>query len=57
MEVMMFAILEALAVGISIALIFSVIFGFIAFMRYLNYKEKTALKDYGQSRQKEASHE
>jgi hypothetical protein len=53
----MFAILEALAVGISIALIFSVIFGFIAFMRYLNYKEKTALKDYGQSRQKEASHE
>jgi hypothetical protein len=57
MEVMMFGILEALAIGFSIALIFSVIFGFIAFVRYLNYKEKMALREDGPARQKEASYE
>jgi hypothetical protein len=53
----MFSVLEALAVGFSIALIFSIIFGFIAFMRYLNYKEKRALREYGPDQQKEASYE
>jgi hypothetical protein len=57
MEVIMFGVLEALAIGFSIALIFSVIFGFIALMRYLNYKEKRALQEHGPAQQKEASYE
>jgi len=53
----MFDFLEALAVGFSVALIFSLIFGFVAFMRYMNYKEKTALEEYGRAQEKESGYE
>ncbi|MGB1250140.1 MAG: hypothetical protein ACPG8W_05860 [Candidatus Promineifilaceae bacterium] len=39
--------LEAIGVGISVSLIFSVILGFIAFMRYLSYRETIELAQRG----------
>lgn len=53
-EVNMRDVFEVLAVGFSATMFFSTILGFIVFMRYIAYKEKEALKQYGR---KEASHE
>ena len=39
--------LEIIGIGISVSLIFGVILGFIAFMRYLSYKETIALAKQG----------
>ena len=40
-------VFEILAVGFSIALVFSLPFAFVAFMRYLRYKERIALAEQG----------
>ena len=39
--------LEIIGIGISVSLIFGVILGFIAFMRYLSYKETITLAKQG----------
>lgn len=38
---------EALAVGLSVAIVFSIPFAFFAFMRYLRYKETITLAERG----------
>ena len=38
---------ESISVGITIALVFAIPFGFAAFMRYLKYKETIALAERG----------
>lgn len=40
-------IVEVLAPAIAVCMLFSVIFGFLAFMRYLRYKETIALAERG----------
>ena len=44
--------LEIVAVGFSVALILSLILGFITFMRYLRYKERKVLAENGLSDEK-----
>jgi hypothetical protein len=39
--------IEAIAIGFSVALIFSIPFAFFAFMRYLRYKETITLAERG----------
>lgn len=39
--------IEAIGIGFSVALIFSIPFAFFAFMRYLRYKETVALAEQG----------
>ncbi len=39
--------IEAVAIGFSVALIFSIPFAFFAFMRYLRYKETISLAERG----------
>ncbi|MBE2221144.1 MAG: hypothetical protein IAF02_06365 [Anaerolineae bacterium] len=39
--------IEAISIGFSVALIFSIPFAFFAFMRYLRYKETIALAERG----------
>ncbi len=39
--------IEALAIGLSVTMIFSIPFAFFAFMRYLRYKETIALAERG----------
>ena len=39
--------IEAIGIGFSVALIFSIPFAFFAFMRYLRYKETIALAEQG----------
>jgi hypothetical protein len=39
--------IEALAIGLSVAIIFSIPFAFFAFLRYLRYKETIALAERG----------
>ncbi|MCA9999383.1 MAG: hypothetical protein KDE56_26655 [Anaerolineales bacterium] len=38
--------LEAIAIGFSIALILGTILSFVGFMRYINHKEKQILAQY-----------
>jgi hypothetical protein len=44
--------LETIAIGFSIALILGTILSFVAFMRYINHKEKQVLSEY-QAQKKE----
>ena len=46
-------VLEVLVPGVVVCMIFLVVFGFIAFIRYLEYKETVALAERGLLRQKE----
>lgn len=39
--------IEILAVGLSVALVFSLPFAFVAFLRYMRYKERIALAEQG----------
>ena len=42
--------IEPLVIGFTIALIFSIILGFIAFMRYIAQKEKRMLAEYNKEK-------
>lgn len=50
-------ILETLAIGMTIVWMLIVVLGFIVFMRYLRYKERTAIKRNGRMQEKELNYE
>lgn len=51
-------LIEGLVVAFTIGSIFFIVFGFIALMRYISYKEKKAIAEAnGRLTQKEAYHE
>lgn len=45
---------EILAIGLALALVFSLPFGFVAFLRYMRYKENVALAERGMVRNEPA---
>lgn len=45
--------LETIAIGFSIALILGTILAFVAFIRYINHKEKQLLTNYPPQEKKE----
>ena len=47
------SVFEIVAIGFSATMFFSTILGFIIFIRYIGYKEREALKQYGR---KEENH-
>jgi hypothetical protein len=53
----MHAFWETVGVGLSVAIVFGTIGGFVALIRYFGYKEKEALRKYGLLDEKEFDHE
>ena len=46
--------IESISIGLTIAIVFAIPFGFAAFMRYLKYKETIALAERGLIRESKA---